>query len=55
MEHRVKSPSADLVAVTVQFLDHAQTEDWSLAGVIKNVDANQTGQEFLVSDARDLG
>ena len=41
MKHRVKRARAQLVAVALQLLDHAKTEDGFLARVVENVDTNQ--------------
>lgn len=41
MQHRVKGSRAQFVAVALQFLDHAKTEDVFLARVVEDVDANQ--------------
>ena len=54
MEHRVKSARAHPVSVSLQFLDHSQAKDGFLAGMVKNVDADQARQQLLIPDALDF-
>ena len=55
MQHRVQRARAKLVPVPPQFFDHPEPKDGLLAGVIKNVDANQTRKEFLVPNVANFG
>jgi len=35
--------------VAREFLDKPETEDWTFAGVVKNVETDQTSVQFLIS------
>ncbi len=42
MQHRIDRACAEPVTVPSQLFDHSQPKDWLLAGVVQNVQPNET-------------
>ena len=54
MEQGVQGARAQPIAVLPQLLDYAQAKDGFLAGVVQDVDADQSGAQLLVVGFFDL-
>src|SRR5579863_3011938 len=48
LEKRIQAPRTDAVSVTRQLLDHSQTEDRTLHGVVEHMEADQARVQIAV-------
>lgn len=51
-EQRVHRPGTQPVAVACQFLDHPETENRTLAGVMEDMEVNEAGIKLAIVAAR---
>ena len=49
MQQRIQAARADAVAVARELLDHAETEDGLVNGVMQDVQADQAGVEVVIN------
>jgi len=55
MQHGINGARAELVAVPSQLFDHAQPKDRFFAGMVQNVQPDESGVEVLVTIFGDAG
>ena len=52
LEERIQASCTDSVAVPRELLNHAQTEDWPLHRMMKNVEPNEAGVQIAIRGRR---